>query len=346
MGGGLAGGGGTTWLDTDSRARKVDKDFIPGLMYIRDNEATSEEFEAMGLPFTVPSASGQDVQLSSRHSHISLDTRAEYVRLAVSYRCVRAVGAVGRAPGRRPAVPCTPSCPVPAELLVTWCLPLRLHEFDEQVAAVREGMARVVPVPLLSLFTGYELETMVGGSAAAPPAGPFRGDPLRALAASVHRALRVWGAQLRKPVSCLPPGAAPGPTRVPRPRRPGWWVLSRSDGQGPPVCPQVCGSPDIPLHLLKSVATYKGVEPSAPLVQWFWEVMEAFSNTERSLFLRFVWGRTRLPRTIADFRGRDFVIQVGSRGSGSEGRPGRSPASRPGFPFPRGWGFRTAAGAG
>nr|XP_055220147.1 E3 ubiquitin-protein ligase HERC2-like [Gorilla gorilla gorilla] len=38
--------------------------------------------------------------------------------------------------------------------------------------------------------------------------------------------------------------------------------------------------------------------------------MESFSNTERSLFLRFVWGRTRLPRTIADFRGRDFVIQV------------------------------------
>lgn len=77
----------------------------------------------------------------------------------------------------------------------------------------------------------------------------------------------------------------------------------------------MCGSPDIPLHLLKSVATYKGIEPSASLVQWFWEVMESFSNTERSLFLRFVWGRTRLPRTIADFRGRDFVIQVGSSGS-------------------------------
>lgn len=172
---------------------EVDKDFIPGLMYIRDNEATSEEFEAMSLPFTVPSASGQDIQLSSKHTHITLDNRAEYVRLAINYR---------------------------------------LHEFDEQVAAVREGMARVVPVPLLSLFTGYELETMV------------------------------------------------------------------------------CGSPDIPLHLLKSVATYKGIEPSASLVQWFWEVMESFSNTERSLFLRFVWGRTRLPRTIADFRGRDFVIQV------------------------------------
>ena len=82
----------------------------------------------------------------------------------------------------------------------------------------------------------------------------------------------------------------------------------------PRHAPQVCGSPDIPLHLLKSVATYKGVEPTAPLIQWFWEVMESFSNTERSLFLRFVWGRTRLPRTIADFRGRDFVVQVSGEG--------------------------------
>lgn len=66
--------------------RKVDKDFIPGLMYIRDNEATSEEFEAMSLPFTVPSASGQDIQLSSKYTHITLDNRAEYVRLAINYR--------------------------------------------------------------------------------------------------------------------------------------------------------------------------------------------------------------------------------------------------------------------
>lgn len=55
---------------------------------------------------------------------------------------------------------------------------------------------------------------------------------------------------------------------------------------------------------------FAGIDSSAPLVQWFWEVMEEFTNQERSLFLRFVWGRTRLPRTIADFRGRDFVLQV------------------------------------
>lgn len=65
---------------------QVDKDFIPGLMYIRDNEAPAEEFEAMTLPFTVPNASGQDIQLSSKYSHITLENRAEYVRLAINYR--------------------------------------------------------------------------------------------------------------------------------------------------------------------------------------------------------------------------------------------------------------------
>ena len=118
---------------------------------------------------------------------------------------------------------------------VRLALNFRLREFDEQVRWVREGMARVIPVPLLSLFNGYELETMA------------------------------------------------------------------------------CGSPDIPLDLLKSVSSYKNIEPSSHLIKWFWEVMEELSNEERSLFLRFVWGRTRLPRTFADFRGRDFVIQVNTR---------------------------------
>lgn len=45
-------------------------------------------------------------------------------------------------------------------------------------------------------------------------------------------------------------------------------------------------------------------------MQWFWEILSEFTNQERSLFLRFVWGRTRLPRTVEHFRGRDFVLQV------------------------------------
>lgn len=40
----------------------------------------------------------------------------------------------------------------------------RLHEADRQAAAVREGMAWIVPVPLLSLLTAEKLEEMVCGS--------------------------------------------------------------------------------------------------------------------------------------------------------------------------------------
>lgn len=64
---------------------------------------------------------------------------------------------------------------------VKLALNYRLHEFDAQIAAIREGLSKVIPVPLLALFSGAELQTMV------------------------------------------------------------------------------CGNPDIPLNLLKSVATYKGI---------------------------------------------------------------------------------------
>ncbi|ETN64680.1 hect E3 ubiquitin ligase [Anopheles darlingi] len=172
---------------------EVDRDYITGLLYIRDVESDPKVFASIELPFSTPSAKGHEVPLSTKYTKITPENRSEYVKLALNYR---------------------------------------IHEFDEQVKAVRDGMSKVIPVPLLSLFSAAELQAMV------------------------------------------------------------------------------CGSPDIPLCLLKTVATYKGVESTAPLIQWFWEVMEEFTNQERSLFLRFVWGRTRLPRTIADFRGRDFVLQV------------------------------------
>lgn len=172
---------------------EVDRDYITSLICIRDMDGDPKVFQALDLPFSTPSAKGHEVQLSMRYTRISATNKHEYVRLALNHR---------------------------------------LHEFDEQVKAVRDGMSKVIPVPLLSLFSASQLQAMV------------------------------------------------------------------------------CGSPEIPLGLLKSVATYKGVDATSSLVQWFWEVMEEFSNQERSLFLRFVWGRTRLPRTIADFRGRDFVLQV------------------------------------
>ena len=145
------------------------------------------------MEFSAPGASGREVRLHPLWGSVTAENCQEYVRLAIN---------------------------------------MRLHEFDEQVTAMREGLSRVVPVPMLSLFTGPEMETMA------------------------------------------------------------------------------CGSPEISIDLLKSVCSYKNISPSSRLVRWFWQVMESLNQNERTLFLRFVWGRTRLPRSPADFRGRDFVLQV------------------------------------
>lgn len=112
-----------------------------GLMCIRDME--EEALRAADMPFSTPSSAGHEVQLSSKYSRITPENRAEYLRLALNYRYIMTI--LG-----------------PVRHEVTFDLyPLRLKEFDDQMQWVREGMARVIPVPLLSLFTGYELETMV-----------------------------------------------------------------------------------------------------------------------------------------------------------------------------------------
>ena len=160
-----------------SDLNEIDRHFWPALCHIRDFKVAEADMtlSQLDLPFTTSSASGQEVALSTVHRRITSENRSLYLKLALQFR---------------------------------------LHEFDAQMDAVRLGLAKVIPLPLLSLFTGTELEAMV------------------------------------------------------------------------------CGSPDIPLTLLKSVTTYKGIEPHCALVRWFWEVMEEYSHAERSLFLRFVWGRT------------------------------------------------------
>ena len=181
---------------TLSDLNEMDRHYWPSLCHIQhtdDDVTQGHSLSQLDLSFATNSASGREVMLSTAHRRVTQENRHLYLKLA---------------------------------------LELRLHEFDRQVEAVRRGLARVVPLPLLSLLTGAQLEAMV------------------------------------------------------------------------------CGSPEIPLTLLKSVTTYKGVEADSALVQWFWQVMDEYSHIERSLFLRFVWGRTRLPRTLADFRGRDFVLQV------------------------------------
>jgi hypothetical protein len=79
----------------------------------------------------------------------------------------------------------------------------------------------------------------------------------------------------------------------------------------------VCGSPEIDVELLKVFlyfwlhihisnilscwvnyqqhAAYRGCTAMDTHIINFWKVLTAFNQTERAQFLRFVWGRSRLP---------------------------------------------------
>lgn len=58
-----------------------------------------------------------------------------------------------------------------------------------------------------------------------------------------------------------------------------------------------CGSPTINLIDLKKHTTYSGFTgPDDPTIKIFWKVLEKFTNEQRSHFIEFAWGRSRLPR--------------------------------------------------
>jgi hypothetical protein len=96
----------------------------------------------------------------------------------------------------------------------------RLTEFEVQCEAIRRGLATVVPVQLLSLYTWQELEARIAGAT-------------------------------------------------------------------------------VDVDLLEQATEYKGVNANDPHVKLFWQMMrERFTDEQRSRFISFVWGRSRLPTSL------------------------------------------------
>lgn len=64
----------------------------------------------------------------------------------------------------------------------------------------------------------------------------------------------------------------------------------------------VCGNPTIDVTMLRRHTRFNGgLSASSPVVIMLFEALKSFSADERRLFLRFVWGRNRLPPSDADF---------------------------------------------
>ncbi|XP_049602733.1 E3 ubiquitin-protein ligase HECTD3 isoform X1 [Syngnathus scovelli] len=64
---------------------------------------------------------------------------------------------------------------------------------------------------------------------------------------------------------------------------------------------KVCGDPEISVEALKRLTCYEDLEQNDTCVQYLWEALTNFTNEDRSRFLRFVTGRSRLPAPIYVF---------------------------------------------
>ena len=56
-----------------------------------------------------------------------------------------------------------------------------------------------------------------------------------------------------------------------------------------------CGKPILNLTILKQFTEYQGYSADDPVIINFWKALEEFSNEDRVAYLKYVWGRTRLP---------------------------------------------------
>ena len=62
---------------------------------------------------------------------------------------------------------------------------------------------------------------------------------------------------------------------------------------------RACGNKFIDTDRLKSITIYPNCDANHEIVHRFWRVFESFSGEERALYLKFVWGRNRLPADLS-----------------------------------------------
>jgi hypothetical protein len=73
---------------------------------------------------------------------------------------------------------------------------------------------------------------------------------------------------------------------------------------------QICGKQTLDIELLQQCTEYEDVDPKAPHIAMFWQVLKEFTPEECSAFLRFVSARSRLPASASGFN-MSFKIQPG-----------------------------------
>ena len=86
----------------------------------------------------------------------------------------------------------------------------------------------------------------------------------------------------------------------------------------PPPHTNPHAAPQVDLNLLKLCTKYEGFTEESTSVQLLWQALESFNHDERSLFLRFVWGRSRLPLLVSDFESKFLVRRLRMRSAATD----------------------------
>jgi hypothetical protein len=76
----------------------------------------------------------------------------------------------------------------------------------------------------------------------------------------------------------------------------------------------VSGTSTVDVALLRQCTDYEDLSPDSELVKNFWEVLEGMTPEQRTLFLRFVWARSRMPASAQDLP-MNFKLQSGQGAS-------------------------------
>jgi len=72
----------------------------------------------------------------------------------------------------------------------------------------------------------------------------------------------------------------------------------------------VCGNPTIDIEMLHRHTLYStSLSSASPLIAYLFEALRSFNSEERQMFLRFVWGRNRLPATDSDWT-QQFTVNL------------------------------------
>ena len=77
-----------------------------------------------------------------------------------------------------------------------------------------------------------------------------------------------------------------------------------------------CGFPDVNIELLKEKTNYNDCweednEASERIKEWFWKMLEEFTPEQRTQYLKFVWGRAKLPTNMKNIND-NHCLEIGS----------------------------------